>query len=62
MSTHSLARELLQKEDGFVVAQSDDKEYAIANIKRVFTHANSDDRVFHWVFTLKECGEGNIKR
>ena len=38
-----------------------EEEYVIDKLKRIHTCANSDDSVSHWVFTLRECGKGNIK-
>lgn len=62
MTSHSLAKELLSKEDGFITASFGEEEYVIENLKRIHTHANTDDSVSHWTFTLRECGKGNIKR
>ena len=56
-----LARELLNKPDGFITANYMDREYIIENIKRTSSHANIDDSVMHWTLQLKEC-EGNIIR
>lgn len=61
-TTHSLARELLNKPDGFLVATDGDKEFVIDNIRKVSTHANADDSVLYWTLHLRECESGNIKR
>ena len=57
-----LARELLSKPDGFIVATNGEIDYVIENIQRSFTHANIDDSVTHWVLNLRKGGQGNIKR
>lgn len=62
MTSHSLAKELLSKEDGIITASFGEEEYVISSLKRIHTCANLDDSVNHWVFTLRECGKGNIKR
>ena len=56
-----LADDIKNKEDGFITATLDGKEYVICNMRRVATHANTDDSVMHWTLPLKEC-EGNIVR
>ena len=56
-----LARELLSKPDGFIIANYMDGEYIIGDIKRVSTHANIDDSVTHLALKLKRC-EGNMIR
>ena len=57
-----LARELLNKPDGFIIATLGEKEYVIENIKRISTYANIDDSIINWTLNLRSCGEGNIKR
>lgn len=57
-----LARELLSKPDGFIVATNGEIDYVIENIQRVSTHANIDDSITHWALNLREGGQGNIKR
>ena len=57
-----MARELLSKPDGFLTAMINDTEYIIESIKRVATHANLDDRVTNWALSLRDYGQGNIKR
>lgn len=48
-----LARELLSKPDGFLMATCEDKEFLINGVQRKFTIANTDDRTMYW--TLKLC-------
>lgn len=62
ITSHSLARELLSKEDYFITVTKDDKEYYIKNIKRVATHANRDDGVCHLTLNIEETKQGNIIR
>lgn len=50
-----LARELLNKPDGFIVVNFNDKEYIIENIKRNSTCANNDDSFLYW--TLNICDD-----
>lgn len=59
--THSLAKELLDKPDGYLVASDGEREYIISGIRRTKTHANADDTVTHWALLLDNC-EGNIIR
>ena len=61
MRSHELADDIRNRQDGFITATLDGKEYVIGNMRRVATHANIDDSVMHWVLQLKEC-EGNIIR
>ena len=61
-TTHMLARELLSKPDGFLLAKLEDKEYVIDNLRRTITCANIDDSVCHWVINLRDGGDGYIKR
>ena len=57
-----MARELLSKPDGYLVAVLNDKEYVIKNTKRFSTHANMDDSLIQWALVLDNGGEGNVKR
>ena len=57
-----LARELLSKPDGFIIANYMDGEYIIGDIKRVSTHANIDDGTMYWTLNLRDGGNGNLKR
>lgn len=49
-----LARELLNKPDGFLVVNVGDKEYLVENIQRKKTIANQDDSVLYWRINTKE--------
>lgn len=61
-TTHELARELINKPDGFVTATIGEQEYIINNIRRTKTHANIDDSVTNWILNLRNSENGNIKR
>lgn len=61
-TSHALAKELLNKPDGFITATLGEKEYVIDNTQRVANHANIDDTVTHWTLILRDGGSGNIKR
>ncbi len=61
-TSHTLARELLSKPDGFITATLGEEEYVICNIQIVANHANIDDTVTHWTLNLRDGGNGNIKR
>lgn len=56
-----LARELLNKPDGFLTVTYGDKEYVIENIMRTRTHANLDDSMTYWTLNLRDCSQGNLK-
>lgn len=62
VTSHLLARELLNKPDGFITAKNDGEEYIITGVRRVSTHANIDDACMYWELQLTKSGEGNIKR
>ena len=62
MSSHALARDLLNNPDGFITATYENVELVIDNFKRVATHANIDDSVMHLTLNLRDGGNGNIKR
>ena len=53
-TTHMLARELLNKPDGFLVVNVGDKEYMVESIQRKLTCANRDDSVMYWRINTKE--------
>lgn len=55
MSTHSLARQLLERPDAFVTATCGDKEFAIIGFRREATCANADDTSLYWTLELSEC-------
>lgn len=67
-TSHELARELLNKPDGFLSAGEEDEfglgkeKYVVESIKRVPTYANIDDTVCHWNLNLRKCRGGNILR
>lgn len=56
-----MARELLNKPDGFITATEENREFVIESIRKVQTHANCDDRITYWTLKLNEV-IGNIKR
>lgn len=62
MSSHALARDLLNKPDSFITATYGNVELVIEDFKRVATHANIDDSVMHLTLNLRDGGDGNIKR
>lgn len=57
-----MAKELLDKSDGFITATIGEEEYVIDHIQRVKTHANLDDSFTHFTLNLRNGGNGNIKR
>ena len=57
-----LARELLNKPDGFITANYMDGEYIIGDIKRVSTHANIDDSTMHLTLNLRDGCNCNLNR
>ena len=61
-TSHSLARELLSKPDGFITMSTEEGEYVINNIRRKATHANNDDSVTYWTLNGEYKNEGNIVR
>lgn len=61
MTSHALARELLNKPDGFITAMSGNGEFVISNIQKVATHANIDDTITYWTLNLVESKGGNVK-
>lgn len=61
-TSHALARELLNRPDGFITAMLGDREYMIIDYKRTKSHANVDDSVPYWTLNLRDGGQGNIKR
>lgn len=62
VTSHSLARELLNKPDSFITISTEDGEYTIGNIKRKSSHANMDDSVMYWTLKGEYKTEGNIIR
>ena len=61
LTSHSLAKELLDKEDSYITITIGEKEYVISDVKRVKTHANADDTTIYLTLVGDECS-GNIKR
>lgn len=64
-TSHELAKELLNKPDGFLFAYEENElgienKYIVENVKRVSTYANLDDAVCHWGLQLKKCKGNNI--
>ena len=60
-TSHSLARELLNRPDAFITATNGEVEYVIETIKPTATHANIDDTITYLTLNLREC-RGNVKR
>ena len=61
-TSHSLARELLSKPNGFLDATIGEDEYVIENFTRKHTNANCDDEVTHLTLQLRKSEGGNIIR
>lgn len=57
-----MARELLSKDDDFLTVTVGEREYMIRGMKKVKTHANSDDSVMHTTLLLESNECGNIVR
>lgn len=57
-----MAKELLDKPNGFITATIGGEEYIIDNTRRVTNNANLDDSDTHWTLNLRDGGNGNIKR
>lgn len=62
ITTHSLAKDLLSRPDGFVVIAHEGREYTIEGIKRTSTYANYDDSSMYWALNTSNYEQGNIKR
>ena len=60
VTSHSLAKELLDKEDSYITITIGEKEYVISDVKRVKTHANADDTTIYLTLVGDECS-GTIK-
>lgn len=60
-TSHALARELLKKPDGFLVAMLGGEEYIVSSIKTAYSDANIDDSVAYIILNLCKCGKGNMK-
>ena len=61
VKSHSLAKELLNKPDGFITISIGEKEYMIDKIRRTFTCANYDDSNIYFTLVANTECEGNIK-
>lgn len=61
-TSHSLARELLNRPDGFITVTIGEEEYMIKNIKRLPTHANLDDMGMYYTLNVDERCAGNLRR
>lgn len=60
-TSHMLAKELLNKPDGFIVIIKGDEEYLIDNLHRKKTQANFDDSTMYWALEIKNGTRGNIR-
>ena len=56
ISSHSWAKELLNRPNCFLTAMIDDKEYEIRSIKPIRSHANSDDGSVYYTLMLEVDG------
>ena len=56
-TSHTLAKELENRQDNFITATLGEREYIIEGIKTVKTHANSDDSFTYYTLLLKDCDE-----
>lgn len=62
VTSHDLARELLNRPDGFITITIEDKECVISKIQRKSSHGNLDDTsTYYTLVGEREC-DGNIKR
>lgn len=61
-TSHGLAKELLDKLDGIIIANYKGEEYIIKNYNRKINFANNDDNTTYLTLNLCECNKGNIKR
>ena len=57
-----MAKELLNKPDGFITISIGEKEYMIDKIRRKPTYANIDDTNTYLTLIINVECEGNIKR
>lgn len=60
-TSHELAKELLGKPNGMIIANHKGEEYVIKNYKRETNVANNDDNTTYLTLNLQECNKGNIK-
>lgn len=56
-NSHTLAKELLSRQDNFITATIENREYIVEGIKTVKTHANNDDSFTYYTLILKNCDE-----
>lgn len=61
VTTHSLARELLSKPDGFITTSVDEEEYVIEGIKRKATLANWDDTSLYWTLICHKSNRSALR-
>ena len=54
VTSHRLAKRLLEREDSFITLSCGDREYIIEDFRFVPTHANIDDSIMHLNINLKE--------
>lgn len=62
VKSHLLAKDLLDRDDGYVTVMVRGEEYMVKTIKRVTTYANMDDSCGYWTIIAEDSSEGNIKR
>ena len=59
VTIHSLARQLLNKPDGYLTATvregNREYEYTINSFQRYKTEANDDDSMLYWTLNLGKC-------
>lgn len=59
LTTHSLARQLLNNPDGYLTATvregNREYEYVISSFQRDKTEANNDDTMLYWTLNLGKC-------
>lgn len=60
ITSHRLAKRLLERDDSFITLSCDDREYIIEDFSFRPTHANLDDSIMHLNINLKEIE--NTKR
>ena len=60
ISTHSFAKELLNKPDSFLTVTANNREYIIDSIKRKSNCANSDDWYGYYTIICKEEDNGGV--
>lgn len=53
ITSHELATELLNKDNGIIKVSVGEEEYNINNIQRRFTESNADDRQMYWTLNAE---------